>query len=104
MLVWVDSQKRTNTTSLNLCFQARIKSVTMIFSLIDHDELDIQNLSQQSNAPEARWRHAAVTYIVDNKDFVLITGKLIMMMLSTVAQFLWRKYHCVLDMSLAVFL
>ena len=55
----------------------------MIFPSIGHDKLEIQKLGQQSNSPEARWRHAAVTYIVDNKDFVLISGGLIM--ISTVA-------------------
>ena len=83
MLLWVDRQKRTNTTSLNLYSEVGIKSAAMVFSSTGHDKLDIQKLGQQSNSPEARWRHAAVTYTVDNKDFVLISGGLIM--ISTVA-------------------
>lgn len=83
VLVSVDRKDRTSTTLKNLYSEVGIKSATMVFSSTGHDKLDIQKLGQQSNSPEARWRHTAVTYMVDNKDFVLISGGLIM--ISTVA-------------------
>ena len=83
MLVSVDRKDRTSTTLKNLYSEIKIKSATMVFSSTGNDKLDIQKLAQQSNSPEARWRHTAVTYTVDNKDFVLISGGLII--ISTVA-------------------